>query len=278
MVIYSKVNELTEKMISLKSQNFSVGFVPTMGALHAGHLSLIDKAREECQIVVVSIFVNPIQFNNPEDLKTYPRTLDQDVEKIKDTADILFVPTVEEIYPTQPTESYHFGELENVMEGVQRPGHFNGVAIVVKKLLDIVQPDKAYFGEKDFQQLAIVKKLVEQCRINTTIIACPTIRESNGLAMSSRNQRLTNNQKEIAAKVYPILVKSTHLETTETKLIVDYVITEIEKIDQIKVEYFQIVDEISLQPVESILPNQGIVGCIAFYVGDVRLIDNIRYQ
>ncbi|HQQ21610.1 MAG TPA: pantoate--beta-alanine ligase, partial [Bacteroidales bacterium] len=174
-------------MISLKSQNFSVGFVPTMGALHAGHLSLIDKAREECQIVVVSIFVNPIQFNNLEDLKTYPRTLDQDVEKIKDTADILFVPTAEEIYPTQPTESYHFGELENVMEGVQRPGHFNGVAIVVKKLLDIVQPDKAYFGEKDFQQLAIVKKLVEQCRINTTIIACPTIRESSGLAMSSRN-------------------------------------------------------------------------------------------
>ncbi len=161
MVIYSKVNELTEKMISLKSQNFSVGFVPTMGALHAGHLSLIDKAREECQVVVVSIFVNPIQFNNPEDLKTYPRTLEQDIEKIKDITDILFVPTAEEIYPTQPTESYYFGDLENVMEGVQRPGHFNGVAIVVKKLLDLVQPDKAYFGETDFQQLAIVKKLVE---------------------------------------------------------------------------------------------------------------------
>lgn len=278
MVIYSKIDELTEKMISLKSQNFSVGFVPTMGALHAGHLSLIDKARDECQIVVVSIFVNPIQFNNPEDLKTYPRTLDQDVEKIKDTADILFVPTAEEIYPTQPTESYNFGDLENVMEGVQRPGHFNGVAIVVNKLLDIVQPDKAYFGEKDFQQLAIVKKLVEQCRIDTTIVACPTIRESSGLAMSSRNQRLTNDQKEIAAKIYPILVKSTHLEATETKLIVDYVITEIEKIDQIKVEYFQIVDETSLQPVDSILPSQGVIGCIAFYVGDVRLIDNIRYQ
>lgn len=135
MVIYSKVNELTEKMISLKSQNFSVGFVPTMGALHAGHLSLIDKAREECQVVVVSIFVNPIQFNNPEDLKTYPRTLEQDIEKIKDITDILFVPTAEEIYPTQPTESYYFGDLENVMEGVQRPGHFNGVAIVVKKVV-----------------------------------------------------------------------------------------------------------------------------------------------
>ncbi|HNY63609.1 MAG TPA: pantoate--beta-alanine ligase, partial [Bacteroidales bacterium] len=197
MVIYSKIDELTEKMISLKSQNFSVGFVPTMGALHAGHLSLIDKARDECQIVVVSIFVNPIQFNNPEDLKTYPRTLEQDIEKIKDITDILFVPTAEEIYPTQPTESYNFGDLENVMEGVQRPGHFNGVAIVVNKLLDIVQPDKAYFGEKDFQQLAIVKKLVEQCRIDTTIVACPTIRESSGLAMSSRNQRLTNDQKEI---------------------------------------------------------------------------------
>jgi pantoate--beta-alanine ligase len=278
MVLIDNIEKLKEVVFRIKSNGKSIGFVPTMGALHAGHLSLIQRAHSETQVVVVSIFVNPTQFNNPNDLLKYPKTLDQDIALIQDYTDILFVPSVQEIYPTEPTEKYHFGALESVMEGAARPGHFNGVGIIVDRFFEYVKPDKAFFGEKDFQQVAIVKELVKQKNIDVTIVPCPIIREENGLAMSSRNQRLTDEEKEIASKVYHILKQSLEIEGRITKPIVDFVISEIGKINEIKIEYFQIVNDLTLQPIEQFMLEQGAVGCVAFYVGDVRLIDNVRYQ
>lgn len=278
MVLIDNIEKLKEVVFRIKSNGKSIGFVPTMGALHAGHLSLIQRAHSETQVVVVSIFVNPIQFNNPDDLLKYPKTLDQDLELIQEYTDIVFAPTVEEMFPSEPSEKYHFGDLESVMEGASRPGHFNGVAIIVRKFFDYIKPDKAFFGEKDFQQVAIIKDLVKQENIDVTIVPCPIIREENGLAMSSRNQRLTVEEKEIASNVYRILNQSLALKESTTKPIIDFVVSEILKINEIKIEYFQIVDDLTLQQIDVFESEQGAVGCIAFYVGDVRLIDNVRYQ
>lgn len=278
MVLIENIEKLKEILFRIKSNGKSIGLVPTMGALHLGHLSLIERAKIECQVVVVTIFVNPTQFNNQDDLIKYPRTLDSDIELIKDHADIVFAPTAAEIYPTPPTEKYYFGPLDQVMEGSSRPGHFNGVAIIVKRFFDYINPDKAFFGEKDFQQLAIIKELVRQNQLEVTIVPCPIIREENGLAMSSRNQRLSAQERDIASNVYRILVQSTTLSKDSVSAIEDFVTTEVEKIPEIKLEYFKIVDDITLQDIVCFSPNQGIVGCIAFYVRDVRLIDNIRYQ
>jgi pantoate--beta-alanine ligase len=278
MVLIESIEKLKEVLFRVKSNGKSVGFVPTMGALHEGHLSLIERAKQECQVVIVSIFVNPTQFNNADDLKKYPRTLDQDIELIKDYSDIVFAPSVDDVFPTPPSESYQFGSLETVMEGASRPGHFNGVAIIVKRFFDLVNPDKAYFGEKDFQQLAVINDLVRQFDLDIAIVPCPIVREKNGLAMSSRNKRLTSEQKDKASFVYNTLHRSLELKNLPLSNVIDFVKFEISKVHEIKLDYFQIVDDITLKELISFDVQTGAIGCIAFYIGEVRLIDNIRYH
>ncbi len=278
MVLIENIEKLKEVLFRVKSNGKSISLVPTMGALHQGHLSLIEKAKHESQVVVVTIFVNPTQFNNAEDLEKYPRTLEKDLELIQEYTDIVFAPSVEEMFPTPPSEKYNFGSLEKVMEGASRPGHFNGVGIIVKRFFDLIKPDKAYFGEKDFQQLAIIKDLVKQNNIEITIVPCPTVREENGLAMSSRNQRLTAEQRDRASQVYQILLQSQKMNTAGIQEICTFVKSEIAKMEDIELDYFQIVDDTTLEEVEQFENHPGVVGCVAFFIGNVRLIDNIRYH
>ncbi len=276
MIVISTVNELVAKAEALRNEGKSIGLVPTMGALHNGHLSLIQRARRENDIVFVSIFVNPVQFNNPDDLRKYPRTLESDVELVGDTADYVFAPTVEEVFPTPPIEEYHYGPVEEVMEGASRPGHFNGVGVIVGRLLKWVNPHKAYFGEKDYQQIAVIRELARQCDIQSEIIPCPIVREPNGLAMSSRNRLLTPHQFETAANIHRILEASKQQpDVTEIKAFVE---SEIAKIPEFKLDYFEIADDASLQTVHALSEADGVMGFITVYVGDVRLIDNIRYK
>lgn len=276
MIVISTVNELVAKAEALRNEGKSIGLVPTMGALHNGHLSLIQRARRENDIVFVSIFVNPVQFNNPDDLRKYPRTLESDVELIGDTADYVFAPTVEEVFPTPPTEEYHYGPVEEVMEGASRPGHFNGVGVIVGRLLKWVNPHKVYFGEKDYQQIAVIRELVRQCDIRSEIVPCPIVREPNGLAMSSRNRLLTPHQFETAANIHRILEESKQQpDVAEIKAFVE---SEIAKIPEFKLDYFEIADDATLQTVHALSEANGVMGFITVYVGDVRLIDNIRYK
>ncbi|MCQ2283609.1 MAG: pantoate--beta-alanine ligase [Bacteroidales bacterium] len=276
MLIVKTVKELKQTAVEVKAKGLKVGMVPTMGALHEGHLSLIKKARQENDVVFVSIFVNPVQFNNPDDLKKYPRTLDEDVAFIGDYADYVFAPSVEEVFPTQPSEQYHYGKVEMVMEGASRPGHFNGVGVIVRRLLDWVQPDKAYFGEKDYQQIAVIRELVRQCNIQSEIVPCPIVRELNGLAMSSRNRLLTPHQFETAAQIHRILEESkSQKDVPEIKAFVE---SEIAKIPEFKLDYFEIAEDATLQTVHSLAEADGVMGFITVYVGEVRLIDNIRYK
>lgn len=276
MNVITTVKELTSAVAEMKRAGKTIGLVPTMGALHDGHLSLIKRARQENEVVFVSIFVNPVQFNNPDDLRKYPRTLDADVAFIGEYADYAFAPSVEEVFPTPPTEVYHYGPVEEVMEGAYRPGHFNGVGVIVRRLLDWVQPDKAYFGEKDYQQIAVIRELVRQCNITSEIVSCPIIREESGLAMSSRNRLLTEDQRLLAANIRRILVESQSL--TDIPQIQEFVETEIAKYPEFKLDYFQIADDQTLQPVSSLQDATGVMGFITVYVGEVRLIDNIRYK
>lgn len=265
---------------NLKAQGKTIGFVPTMGALHEGHLSLVEESKKNDDVTVVSIFVNPTQFNDPTDLEKYPRTEIEDTLLLKEAGvSIVFIPAVLEIYPEPDTRIFNFGQLENVMEGKYRPGHFNGVAQVVSKLFDIVMPDRAYFGEKDFQQLAIIKDMVRQYQIPVQIIAVPIKRESSGLAMSSRNKRLSSTQLQTASNIYRILSESVGLRhKKDIATTIAYVIDEINKIEPLKVEYFEIVDGNTLQPVQHWSDSTYIVGCITVFCGDVRLIDNITYS
>ena len=226
MKTFKKISEISDFLQQKKNAGKSIGFVPTMGALHEGHLELMRRAKSENDLLAVSIFVNPIQFNNPEDLKKYPRDLDNDSQLLKSVAcDVLFFPEVEEMYPEKITKTYDFGVLENVMEGAFRAGHFNGVAIVVQKLFEIIQPTRAYFGEKDFQQLAVIQKLVQLESIPVEIVPCPIVRESDGLAMSSRNERLTAHERKLAPFIYNTLhsakLKSTSVTVAELKLLVE---------------------------------------------------------
>ena len=276
MLVINTIAELTRIVDNVKSEGKTIGLVPTMGALHDGHLSLIKRARLENEVVFVSIFVNPVQFNNQDDLVKYPRTLERDVELIGDYADYAFAPTVEEVFPVPPTEEYHFGPVEEVMEGAARPGHFNGVGVIVRRLLDWVRPDKAYFGEKDYQQIAVIRQLVRQCNIQSEIVPCPIVREPNGLAMSSRNRRLTPEQFETAANIHRILVESQQLE--DVLQIKQFVESEIAKYPEFKLDYFEIADANTLQTVHSMSDAAGVMGFITVYVGEVRLIDNIRYK
>jgi len=278
MVVVNTVTELQNELALV--QNASVGFVPTMGALHQGHISLVKKCIEDNDVCVVSIFVNPTQFNDKSDYQKYPRTLEQDYQLLKDAGvDFIFVPNEKEIYPEVDTRQFDFGQLEKVMEGKFRPGHFNGVAQVVSRLFDIVRPTRAYFGEKDFQQLAIIRAMVKQLDIPVEIIGMPILREDSGLAMSSRNARLNTEQKAVAATIYSTLSDS--LKSVSELSVKDTVKNVTERINETKVlrvEYFDIVDGNTLQSVSEWSDSDYIVGCIAVFCGEVRLIDNITYK
>ena len=272
--------ELREAVAALKAEGRSVGFVPTMGALHAGHVSLIEKARADNDAVVVSVFVNPTQFNNPDDLRTYPRTEEADCRKLLEAGvDIAFLPTVEEIYPEPDTRVFDLGPVAEVMEGAMRPGHFNGVAQVVSRLFRMVQPDRAYFGEKDFQQISVIRRMVELEGFDMEIVACPIKREADGLALSSRNVRLSAEQRAIAPNIHRILAASVADARSKSVADVKQAVTDaINAIDGMEVEYYEIVNPADMQPVaEWSEAGDEAVGCVTVYMGDVRLIDNIKY-
>ncbi len=258
-----------------------VGFVPTMGALHQGHLSLIDSAEKVSGFVIVSIFVNPTQFNDPNDLRNYPRVPEKDIALLKEQGktDAIFIPEVIDIYPEPDTRKFEFGNLDKVMEGAHRPGHFNGVAQVVSKLFDLVNPHKAFFGQKDFQQLAIIRELVKQMKSGIEIVSCPIIREENGLAMSSRNTLLSPEEWIHAANISKTLFKSAGLvKSLSVKELTDRVVQEINSDPFLEVEYFQVVDSLTLMPIEKWSETVNKQGCIAVKVGKVRLIDNIKFD
>ena len=260
--------------------NLQVGFVPTMGALHEGHLSLVRRAVAESDAVVVSIFVNPTQFNDPKDLERYPRTLASDLELLKTTGcNLVFAPSVQEVYPEPDTRKFNFGNLETVMEGRFRPGHFNGVAQVVSRLFDMVKPNKAYFGQKDFQQIAIIKSMVKQLQLPVEIVPCDIVREDSGLALSSRNRLLSEAQKASAIEISQTLFKAKELRKQKNvQEITRWVISEINKNPLLDVEYFEIVDDESLQPVQNWNEQSTQVGCIAVFCGKIRLIDNVVFN
>lgn len=252
-------------------------FVPTMGALHKGHLSLIRESKNENDITVCSIFVNPTQFNNPDDLKNYPRNFDDDLKLLeKDSCDVVFHPAVEEMYPVPSEETFDFGDLERVMEGAFRPGHFNGVATVVKRLFEIVKPTRAYFGLKDYQQLVIIHKMTKDFNLPVEIIPCKIVREKNGLAMSSRNQLLSSSEKKQAEILYKTLkyvkLRSGFASVSEIRSQVE---RQFRKAKNVKLEYFEIADMYTLKPLKSWTDSNHPIACIAAYVGKVRLIDNI---
>jgi len=270
---------LVEKRNKLRDRSLRIGFVPTMGALHAGHLQLLKQARLENDVVICSIFVNPIQFNNPADLERYPRNPEQDIELMSSYCDVLFMPSVAEMYPSPPKETYHFGQLETVMEGVHRPGHFNGVAVVVKRLFDIVQPDTAYFGKKDFQQLAIIRKLVEDCKLNLQIRAIETVREDDGLAMSSRNTLLSPSARRVAPFIYQTLQQAKTLTTTKNpQEIKTWIEEQFNKNDFFTLEYAELVNAETLEAVNEYSQAENIVACVAVWLDNVRLIDNITIK
>lgn len=260
-----------------KTAGKKIGFIPTMGALHTGHIALVNRARAENDLVVCSIFVNPIQFNKAEDLRAYPRTLANDLTRLEQAGcDVVFCPETEEIYPEPETRAYDFGHLDKVMEGRSRKGHFDGVAIVVHKLFDIVQPHRAYFGEKDFQQLQVVRALVKKEDLNVEIVACSTVREPDGLALSSRNVRLTKTQREEAARIYQALKMAKEMYPEQAmQAIREKVIAYVNKSPELKVEYFEIVWADNLLPVNTPEPGRKAVACIAANAGPVRLIDNL---
>ena len=282
MEIISTVDALRKTVDKAKSEGLTIGLVPTMGALHAGHLSLIERARGECGYVVVSIFVNPTQFNNPNDLATYPRTVEADCEKLAEAGvDVVFTPAVEEIYPEPDMRQFDLGPVADVMEGKMRPGHFNGVCQIVSKLFDYVRPDKAYFGEKDYQQIAVIRRMSEIIGFEGEIVPCPICREADGLAMSSRNVRLTPEQREIAPQIHQILedIASLSEHGIDIESLKDMAVDMINGVEGMEVEYFEIVDAKTLQPVEKWedVTENGIIGCITVWLGDVRLIDNIKF-
>lgn len=281
MKIIKLKQDLKSEIESLKSSGKTIGFVPTMGALHKGHKSLVKRAVEENDVCIVSIFVNPTQFNNTSDLEKYPRNLDQDAGLLeKAGCKLIFAPEPGEIYETDELNApfeFDFGGLDKVMEGKFRPGHFNGVVQIVSKLFKLVQPDKAYFGEKDFQQLAIIHRMVNLMNFDIEIIDCPIVREPSGLAMSSRNERLTPEQRKKAVEISKVLSESRNFAAQlPPRELTKWVIDMINLVPGLEVEYYDIVNTTTLQTVNSW--TEPTVGCIAVYCGDVRLIDNIKYK
>ncbi len=279
MKLYTTISALQEALREEQAQGFKIGFVPTMGALHEGHLSLVEQAGKMTDIVVVSIFVNPNQFNDSNDLANYPRTLEADMSLLgTQKCDYVFFPSVEEIYPMPDTRKFSFGALERVMEGAFRPGHFNGVAQVVSRLFEIVNPDKAFFGRKDFQQLAIIKELVRLLNLTIEIVPCDIVRESDGLAMSSRNKLLLPEYRECVPMIFQTLKEAKVLALTRSVSEVKAFVGErINSTALLKLEYFDIVDDTSLSAVQNWSDPGTKVGCIALYAGKVRLIDNVIF-
>ena len=282
MLFFNTQNELVSYLSTVSNPNTTIGFVPTMGALHEGHLSLLTKALENNVIVVISIFVNPTQFNNPEDLAKYPRTLESDIEKIKTISDkiIVYAPTVEDIYKGNTvSQHFDFDGLENQMEGQFRPGHFDGVGTIVKRLFEIVKPTNAYFGEKDFQQLQIVKKMAEKAKIPVKVIGCPIFREPNGLAMSSRNERLSESEKKEAAIIYKTLQQAQKLFATKSaNEVTNWAKKTFDQNQKFSLEYFQIAEEATLLPCVRKSKNKKYRAFIAVFVNNIRLIDTISLK
>ena len=281
MKLVQTIKELQTELDALRSKGKTIGLVPTMGALHAGHASLVKRAVSENDVVVVSDFVNPTQFNDKNDLAKYPRTLEADCELLrKEGAAFVFAPSVEEIYPEPDTRQFSYAPLDTVMEGKFRPGHFNGVCQIVSKLFMIVRPHRAYFGEKDFQQLAIIREMVRQMDFGgLKIVGCPIVREADGLALSSRNARLSAVEREHALNISKTLFASRTFASlhsvAETQRMVE---AEIEKAEGLRLEYFEIVDGTTLQKIANWEDTDYAVGCITVFCGDVRLIDNIKYK
>jgi pantoate--beta-alanine ligase len=279
MLIFNKKSDLSAFLSPLTHQNKSIGFVPTMGALHEGHLSLLKKSLEENDITVISIFVNPTQFNNADDLEKYPRTLEEDVKKMGKISDsiIVYAPSVSDIYEGNTvSESFEYDGLEHQMEGQHRPGHFDGVGTIVKRLFEIIKPTTAYFGEKDFQQLQIVKKLVAKNHLPITVIGCPIYREANQLAMSSRNERLSENERNQAGLIYQTLIQARDkFQKENVESATQLVLQTFEKHPLFDLEYFVISDEKTLLPCVTKEKNKNYRAFIAVFVNNIRLIDTI---
>ena len=280
MNIVNKISELRLALDECRGRGCSIGLVPTMGALHEGHASLVRRSVTENDVTVVSVFLNPTQFNDPKDLERYPRTLEADCELLDACgADIVFAPGVEEIYPEPDTRCFSYPPTDSVMEGAMRPGHFNGVCQIVSKLFSYVEPDKAYFGEKDYQQIAVIRRMVADLGFGLEIVPCPVIRQSDGLAMSSRNTLLSDEERQTAANIYRVLNESRTLGLTVQQTH-DYVVNEIDAIPMLEVQYFNIVNGDTLADVSSWDEAQSVVGCITVFCGEkpIRLIDHIRYK
>ena len=280
MKVIHTIKDLQAELSVLKAQGKKVGLVPTMGALHAGHASLVKRRVNENEVTVVSVFVNPTQFNDKNDLVKYPRTLDADCKLLEACgATYAFAPSVEEMYPEPDTRQFSYAPLDTVMEGAFRPGHFNGVCQIVSKLFEAVKPHRAYFGEKDFQQLAIIREMVRQMQFDLEIVGCPIVREEDGLALSSRNARLSAEERENALKISQTLFKSRTFAATHTvSETLKFVEDAIAAVPGLRLEYFEIVDGNTLQKVDNWNQTSYVVGCITVFCGDVRLIDNIKYK
>ena len=279
MKIVNSIKELKHYLAEEKLNNKRIGFVPTMGALHCGHVSLVKRCAAENDVCVVSVFVNPTQFNDKNDLVTYPRTLEKDCALLEPAGcNYVFAPSEQEMYPEPDTRTFDFGTVSAVMEGARRPGHFNGVAQVVSRLFEIVNPDNAYFGEKDFQQIAVIRAMVKQLDLPVRINDCPIVREADGLALSSRNVRLTPEQRQKAPLIARTLKESTNFVPGKSvQDVIDYVINTINADPVMRVEYFEIVDGNTMESVRNWSETTYPVGCITVYCGEVRLIDNIKY-
>ena len=280
MKVIHTIKDLQAELTVLRAQGKKVGLVPTMGALHVGHASLVKRSVSENGVTVVSVFVNPTQFNDKNDLAKYPRTLDADCRLLEDCgAAFAFAPSVEEMYPQPDTREFSYAPLDTVMEGAFRPGHFNGVCQIVSKLFDAIQPDRAYFGEKDFQQLAIIREMVRQMNYKLEIVGCPIVREEDGLALSSRNKRLSAQERENALNISRTLFKSRTFATSHTVSETQKMVEEaIEAAPGLRLEYFEIVDGNTLQKVSSWEDSLNVLGCITVICGEVRLNDKINYK
>lgn len=280
MQVIHSISDLQHTLAEARRAGKTIGLVPTMGALHEGHASLVRRSVRENDITVVSIFLNPTQFNDPKDLQRYPRTLEADCQLLEQCgAQIAFAPSVEEMYPEPDTRAFSYPPTDTVMEGARRPGHFNGVCQIVSKLFAAVSPDRAYFGEKDYQQIAVIKRMTAHLGFNIEIVPCPVVREDNGLAMSSRNTLLTDEERTLAANIYRVLEESKSIKAgvRETH---DYVVESINAIQGLEVQYYSIVDGCTLAEIASWDDAESVVGCITVFCGSqpIRLIDHIRYK
>jgi pantoate--beta-alanine ligase len=278
MKIFKEIAEVKSYLSQIKSEGMTVGLVATMGALHKGHMSLIEASRAANDATITTIYVNPTQFNNPLDLQKYPRTLDEDLRMLEQAqCDAVFCPSDAEMYEEQPLLKFDFGHLDKIMEGAFRPGHFSGVALVVAKLFGIIEPDRAYFGQKDWQQVTIIRRMVAELKFNLEVRTVPIVRDANGLAMSSRNLRLSKNQTTEAAVLFQAMnMAGSRLKNGES---IDGVRQEVQKLfdqsPEMKLEYFEVTDSKNLTPVQGVITTAGLIICIAGYAGDVRLIDNM---